>query len=218
MAFILLLAAGRGAAAQGLPGKSAPDSTVFVLSPVSVLEVRAGKSGLLSGLGHEHRIRAHAFSGTVVYFPGDPGRSHVTVTVPTDSLRVVPEADSADIPEITRTMREKTLRVDSFPEIRFVSSSVVPLPASGSSPPGSREPGARPSMLRVAGNLTMVGRTRPVSLDMTLKVEGDTLRAEGSFAVKQTDFGIKPFRKALGMVQVRDDVRFALQVVAPRAH
>jgi polyisoprenoid-binding protein YceI len=198
LAFIFLLTAGREAPAQVSAGPGGPDSTVFVLSPQSVLEVHAGKSGLLAGLGHEHRIRAHAFSGTVVYFPGDPRRSRVAVTVLTDSLRVVPEADSADIPEIERTMREKTLRVDSFPEIRFASREVA-----------SAEGG-----LRITGDLTMVGVTRPVSVDMILDVAGDTLRAEGSFAVRQTDFGIKPFSKALGMVKVKDEVRFELTVVA----
>ncbi len=62
----------------------------------------------------------------------------------------------------------------------------------------------------------MVGRTRPVSVDLLLRVTADTLRAEGSFVVKQTDFGIKPFSKALGMVKVKDEVRFELRVVAVR--
>jgi polyisoprenoid-binding protein YceI len=218
LAFILFTLPPAAALSQTPPGREPADSAVFRLDRESVLEVHAGKSGLLSGLGHEHRVRAHAFSGTVVYFPGDPGRSRVTVTVLTDSLRVVPEADSADIPQITRTMREKTLRVDSFPQIQFVSRSVVPLPAPGSSAPGSGENGAAPAALHVTGDLTMVGRTRPVSVDLTLDVEGDTLRAEGSFSVKQTDFGIKPFSKALGMVKVKDEVRFELHVVAARAH
>jgi len=67
---------------------------------------------------------------------------------------------------------------------------------------------------RVTGDLTMVGRTRPVSVDLKLEVSADTLRAEGSFVVKQTDFGIKPYSKALGLVKVKDEVRFELRVVA----
>ena len=219
-AFILLLMAAGYPVLPGPPGTAQADSAVFMLSPLSTLEVRAGKTGLLAGFGHEHRVRAHAFSGTVVYFPGDPSRSRVSVTVLTDSLRVVPEADSADIPEITRTMGTRTLKVDSFPEIRFVSRTVLPLAAGGS--PSAGERGAvsrqRDTMaVRVAGDLTMVGVTRPVSMDLTLDVSADTLRAEGAFQVKQTDFGIKPFSKALGMVKVRDEVRFELRVVAVRA-
>lgn len=194
------------------------DSTVYRLDPASVLEVHAGKSGLLAGFGHEHRVRAHAFSGTVVYFPAEPARSRVTITVLTDSLLVVPEADSADIPKITRAMRTETLRVDSFPEMSFISTSIVPLPAPPPPrTPGSGERGAVPSGVRVTGELTMVGRTRTVSIDLTLEVAADTLRAEGAFVVRQTDFGIKPYSKALGMVKVKNDVRIELRVVATRA-
>jgi polyisoprenoid-binding protein YceI len=183
---------------------AAQDSAAYALDPASMLLVHAGRSGLLKGLGHEHQVRAHAFGGTVVYFPDDVGRSRVLITVLTDGLRVVPEADSADIPEITRTMREKTLKVDSFPEITFVSREVVLTGA------------AELTAIRVAGDLTMVGRTRPVSVDLTLDAGPDTLRAEGSFVVKQTDFGIKPYGKALGLVKVKDEVRFELRAVAVR--
>jgi len=189
-------------------GAAAQDSAVYALDRASVLLVHAGKSGLLKGFGHEHQVRAHAFSGTVVYFPDDPGRSRVRVTVLTDGLRVVPEADSADIPEITRTMREKTLRVDSFPVIEFVSRAVEVI---GAADPAE---GKTTAVIRATGDLTMVGVTRPVSVDLTLEISADTLRAEGSFVVKQTDFGIKPYSKVLGLVKVKNEVRFELRVVA----
>jgi len=189
-------------------GAAAQDSAVYALDRASVLLVHAGKSGLLKGFGHEHQVRAHAFSGTVVYFPDDPGRSRVRVTVLTDGLRVVPEADSADIPEITRTMREKTLRVDSFPVIEFVSRAVEVI---GAADPAE---GKTTAVIRATGDLTMVGVTRPVSVDLTLEISADTLRAEGSFVVKQTDFGIKPYGKVLGLVKVKNEVRFELRVVA----
>jgi polyisoprenoid-binding protein YceI len=165
-------------------------------------------------LGHEHRVRAHAFSGTIVYFPVEVQRSRVTISLATDSLLVVPESDSADIPKITETMRREVLRPDSFPAISFVSSSVVPLPAPVSPSQGSGERGAGRSSWRITGDLTLRGRTRPVSGDLSLEVAGDTLRAAGWFMVKQTDFGIRPYRKALGMVRVKDEVRIEIRVVA----
>jgi polyisoprenoid-binding protein YceI len=195
-------------------GAAAQDSAVYALDLASVLLVHAGKSGLLKGFGHEHQVRAHAFSGTVVYFPDDPGRSRVRVTVLTDGLRVVPEADSADIPEITRTMREKTLRVDSFPVIEFVSREVEVIGAAEAAGAADAAEGKPKAVIRATGDLTMVGVTRPVSLDLTLEISADTLRAEGSFVVKQTDFGIKPYSKVLGLVKVKDEVRFELRVVA----
>jgi polyisoprenoid-binding protein YceI len=204
---VLLCAIGQGPVVWGaLPhaGQDAtPDSTVYRLTPASVLEVHAAKSGILAGFGHEHRIRAHAFTGEIVYFPAALARSRVSVTVLTDSLRVVPEADSADIPKITATMRGKTLKVDSFPEITFVSRDVA-----------AADSGTAAHRIRVTGDLTIVGRTRPVSVDMDLGFAGDTLQADGSLVVKQTDFGIKPYGKVLGMVKVKDAVRLELHVVA----
>ncbi len=193
------------------PSRPPADSVIYLLDRTSLLEVHAGKSGLLSGFGHEHRVRAHAFYGTVVYSPAEPARSRVTLTVLTDSLRVVPEADSADIPKITEAMHTSTLRVDSFPEIVFSSREVMPLEEGRRGSGGS---GGSRGSIRVVGDLTMVGQTRPVSVDLALDVTADTLRAEGSFVVKQTDFGIKPYSKALGMVKVKDEVRFELHVVA----
>ena len=192
-----------GASGQDAPRLAGQDSTVYVLSPQSVLEVHVGKSGLLSGFGHEHMILAHAFSGEIVYCPAALNRSRVVVTVLTDSLRVVPQADSADIPKITETMRRQTLRVDSFPEITFISREVARADSGGAE-----------RRIRVTGDLTMVGRTRPVTVDMDLGLGGDTLRADGSFTVNQTDFGIKPYGKVLGMVKVKNAVRFDLHVVA----
>lgn len=210
-----LLAAAVGPSRAPHAGSAIPeDSTIYTVAPVSLLEAHVGKSGLLAGLAHEHRVRAHAVNGSIVYFPESPERSRVTVTLATDSLLVVPESDSADIPKITRTMRAEVLRPDSFPEISFVSRSIVPLPPAGS--PGSGERGARPPSWRVAGDFTMVGRTRPVSVDLSLEIAGDTLRASGWFTVKQTDFGIRPYRKALGMVKVKNEVRIELRFVAAR--
>ncbi len=180
------------------PPQVPADSIAYVLDSSSVLAVHVGKAGLLSGLGHEHRVRARAFSGQVLYFPNHPTRSRVAVTVVADSLEVVAESDSADIPKIAETMRTRTLRVDSFPLITFVSREVIPIPGG----------------VRVTGDLSMTGHTRPVSVDLKLQLAQDTLRASGSFSVRQTAFGIKPYRTALGMVKVKDEVQFDLAVVA----
>ncbi len=181
----------------------------YRLAPSSELTVHTRKGGLFGRFGHEHDIRAAAFDGVVLYHPADLSQSHVTVTIPTSRLEVVPAKDSADIPKITETMRTETLRVDSFPEIRFQSRTVELRE-------GEAEAGGRAQLIRVSGDLTMVGQTRPVSVTMTLRVDADTLRATGSFVVKQTDFGIRPFGTALGTVKVKNEVTFHLSIVAIR--
>jgi polyisoprenoid-binding protein YceI len=193
-----LLAAGAcGASAQSLA--SAHGDTLR-LAADSRLDVRVAKAGVLAVAGHEHVVRARDFSGFVVYRPDEPDSSSVLISVATDGLYVVPAADSADIPKITAAMRRQVLRTESYPEIRFVSSSVVPIPAG----------------VHVEGTLTMVGRARPVAFDAALRVGTDTLEGTATFSVRQTDFGIRPYRTALGLVRVADEVRFEIRLRAVR--
>lgn len=187
------------AAQEPSADRAAAQPVVYTILPAaSLLQVHTGKGGLLGGLGHEHDVRAHAYAGTVVYDPEDPSRSRVTLIVPTDSLEVVIADDSSDIPEITEAMRRKVLRVDSFPEIRFSSTGVT----------------VRDSTLHLLGDLTMAGVTRPVEVDLVLGVTPQILHARGSFAVKQTDFGIRPYSAALGTIKVKNEVTFTIDVRA----
>jgi polyisoprenoid-binding protein YceI len=172
--------------------------TYRILPEASRLQVHTYKGGLLGMFGHEHDIRAHAFEGTVIYNPRDASASSVTVRVRTDSLLVVPASDSSDIPDITRTMREEVLRVDSFPEIRFTSTAVE----------------FQDSTVHLRGDFTMVGRTQPVEMDLVLKLMPPILYVQGSFTVKQTEFGIRPYSTALGTVQVKDEITFLLDIRA----
>jgi polyisoprenoid-binding protein YceI len=197
---VAVLATAPGAHAQDrAAGGPAPPATTYTILPAAtVLEVHTYRAGLLGGLGHEHDIRAHAFTGTVVYDAADPSRSRVALTVLTDSLRVVPAGDSADIPAITKAMREHVLDVARFPEISFASTDVT---VGGDT-------------VHLRGNLTMVGVTRPVELDLALDVTPTVLHVSGWFAAKQTDFGIHPYSAGLGTVKVKNEVTFRLDVRA----
>lgn len=178
-----------------------PDSVIYVLSPQSRLDVHTRRAGIFGGLGHEHLVRARAFAGTVVHFGQAPEHSSVSVTVRTDSLEILTDAAPSDIAKMTRAMREKTLRVEQFPEITFVSREVAAIEGG----------------LRVTGDFTMAGRTRPLTVDVALEIAGDTLRAVARFPLRQTDFGIKPYGTAFGTVKVADEVEFEIGVVATAA-
>jgi polyisoprenoid-binding protein YceI len=66
----------------------------------------------------------------------------------------------------------------------------------------------------VVGAMTLVGRTRTVSLDVLTRITGDTLEAGSTFSVKQTDFGITPFRGGPGgAVKVADRVDITFKAV-----
>jgi polyisoprenoid-binding protein YceI len=183
-----------GLASQGAP----PDSVVFLLAATSHFEVTTGKAGLLGFAGHDHRIRARAVAGHIVYRPGAPTTSRVEIVVPADSLEVLTPADTAEIRQVTAALQADVLHVARYPEIRFVSTAMTPTPDG----------------LRVQGALTLAGETRDVSVAVALTVSGDTLRATGTFPVRQTDFGITPYRGGpAGTVRVADRVTIEFEAL-----
>jgi polyisoprenoid-binding protein YceI len=174
---------------------------VYRLSPSSRFEVRTGTAGVFGFAGHRHVVRARAFTGTVTYRPGDPSASRLDMTIPAESLEVLTPRDPAEIRQVTEAMRTKVLHVDDYPEIRFIVRRVTPTPTGA----------------RLDAELTLVGHTRPVQVVATVQVGNDTLRARGTFAVKQTDFGIKPYHGGPGgTVQVADRVTFDFDAVGVR--
>jgi polyisoprenoid-binding protein YceI len=178
------------------------DSVVYRLLPSSRLEVKTGKAGLFGFAGHSHRIRARTFAGHVVYYPKAPPSSHLEITVVADSLQVLTPPDTAEIRKVTETMRAEVLHVDQYHEIRLVSRRVTPS-ANG---------------FRLAGALTLVGQTREVPIDVAVQLGVDTLRVTGTFSVKQTDFGIKPYSGGpAGTVKVADRVTFDIDAIAVQA-
>lgn len=65
--------------------------------------------------------------------------------------------------------------------------------------------------LRVAGELTIAGASRPSAFE--LELAGD--RMSGVLPVTQTEFGIKPYRGFMGALRVRDTVELAVDVRLP---
>jgi polyisoprenoid-binding protein YceI len=177
----------------------ASDSVVYRIAPASRFEVRTGKAGLFGFAGHGHVVRARAFTGRVVYHPADPAASRLELTVPAERLEVLTPPDTAEIRKVTEAMRTEVLHVAEYPVIRFTATG---------SPPTAKG-------MRLRGELTLVGRTRPVSVDAAVRVGADTLRARGNFSVKQTDFGIKPYSGGpAGTVKVANRVTFVFDAIA----
>ena len=177
------------------------DSVVYVLSAASRFEVKTGKAGLFGFAGHAHVIRARGVTGRVVYHPNAPAESRVEIVVPADSLEVLTPPDTAEIRKVTEAMRTEVLHVDDYPVISFVSDSVTPTTDG----------------FQIQGRLTLAGQTRDVSCDIQAEVGTDTLRATGGFSVKQTDYGIRPFRGGpAGTVRVADRVTFSFEAVGVR--
>jgi polyisoprenoid-binding protein YceI len=173
---------------------------VYQVDPSRRLVVKTGKAGFFGFAGHTHVIRARAVSGELVYYPGQP-LSHLRLRLPTDSLEVLTPPDTAEIRKVTEAMRTEVLHVARHPEMTFSADSLS----------------ARSGKMELRLALTMEGTTRRVPVTADVTIGSDTVRATGTFVVKQTDFGIKPFSGGpAGTVKVADKVTFCFDLVAVR--
>ena len=68
--------------------------------------------------------------------------------------------------------------------------------------------------LRVQGDLTIAGSTRPVSYELDISARD---RVHGTLPITQTEFGITPYRGFMGALKVRDMVEVAIDVQLPSA-
>jgi len=155
----------------------------------STLTIHVGKTGVFSGLGHEHEVSGPIHSGTAE----TGSRPAVEVHVNARELRVTgkdePEKDRA---EVQKTMLgPEVLDSERYPEIVFKSENAD---ANG------------PGRWTLHGTLTLHGQNRPVTVEVTLK-DG---RYTGAATVKQTEFGIKPPGKA--GIRAKDEVRIEFNV------
>ena len=112
--------------------------------------MKTGKAGVFGFVGHNHLIESHAVHGEVVYYPREPERSHLEITVDAESLQVLTPPDTEEMRKVGETMRTQVLRTADYPVIRLVSQEV------------QRKEGG----FHVVGAMTLVGRTRTVPLDV----------------------------------------------------
>ena len=65
--------------------------------------------------------------------------------------------------------------------------------------------------------VTMAGTTRRVPVTADVKIAPDSIRAVGTFVLKQTDFGIEPFSGGPGgTVKVADKVTLCFELIGRR--
>jgi polyisoprenoid-binding protein YceI len=143
---------------------------------------------LLFSISHAGFTEKHGsfrdLDATLEYDAAKPENSQVTVVVKTDSL------DTAFAPRDKDVKSEKFLDVAKYPEMRFVSMKVT------------REPD---QTLRIDGQLTLHGVTKPLTLHARLNKEAPnpfdkrpTLGFSATGSLKRSDFGIATYIPVIG--------------------
>ncbi len=193
---------------SGLARWSAADVQVWTVVPQSSdVRIQVGKSGLLSVAGHPHEVIAPAVSGTIRFDRQRPEQAEIDLTFDASHLKVTGKGEPAgDVPQVQQTMvSDKVLDVGKYPTIVFRSRQIE-----------VRTRGADQMRLRVAGDLTLHGVTRPIDGPVDVKLSADRLVGTGSVNIKQTNFGIQPITAGLGAVKVKDEVSVTFTFTAER--
>jgi polyisoprenoid-binding protein YceI len=134
--------------------------------------------------------------GTLEFDAADPARSSVVVTIPLTTM-------STGVPDLNDDFRSSDFfDLAKFPTATFKSSKV--------------EKGAAPDTLKVAGDLSLHGITRPVALDVTINKIGTnprnkvpTVGFEAMATLKRSDFGLGRY-----VPQVSDEIQIHITAEA----
>jgi polyisoprenoid-binding protein YceI len=170
------------------------------------LVVRTKREGAAARMGHDLTLTATRWHATVSVDSETPDASTVRAIVDSSSL-VVTEATGGAIGlsasqkiDVETNIREKVLHSEKHPQITFSSTSVSSDPRGGS----------------VSGDLTLAGKTRPLTLAVRLDDSSGNVTASATTSIVQSEFGMKPYSAMLGGLKVRDVVELSIDVTLPR--
>jgi polyisoprenoid-binding protein YceI len=163
------------------------------------LSVRTERTGAAAKAGHNLLIHVTSWEATVELAE----ETSVTLEADGSSLRVqegtggMQALQDEDKENIHQTIDDEVLMGE---RIAFRSTEVRPATDS--------------TGLRVDGELTLLGETRPLGFDLAITGEG---ALEATALVKQTDWGMKPYSGLFGALKVVDEVEVAIEATLPEA-
>jgi polyisoprenoid-binding protein YceI len=181
-------------------------------SKQSELAVKIWKTGLGSGLAHDHVVRAQSFSGQATL---NEAKDYQTLafTVSVDAASLIPDepaarqrhAVSGTVPESDRLkVRENMLGTEQldvarFPNIVFKSTELA----------------LRPDTLKVIfkGSFELHGVTQTLEFPVSLKRSPDRIEGHANIRLKTSDYGITPYSAAMGLIKNKDEIELVLHLV-----
>lgn len=193
------------------PAEPAAGPRTFVVDPKqSQLVIQVFKDGAAAAFAHDHTVHAVDVVGEVTADAANPGASKVSITVQTKTLinddpqvrkqfgldPSVPEKDRISVNDSMKA--EEQLWVSKYPTITF-SSTTVEKTGDGK--------------ISLVGDFTLRGQTKKLKLPVTVKIDGDTLKADGKVRFKTSDWGMKPYSAFLGAVKNKDEVVLNVHLV-----
>ena len=165
--------------------------------------VKALAGGLFSAFAHDHNIAIRDFGGSVRFTYDTVSPASLHLVIKSASLAITDKVSDSDREKIEKTMREEVLQAGAHPEIIFNSSEVEASKVSDSQ-----------YRARIKGDLSLRGVTKSVVINAQLGFGNGSLRAQGAFTLKQSEYGIKPVSVAGGTIKVKDELKFTFDIAA----
>ncbi len=184
----------------------AQEKATYAVDPAkSKMEIHVGKEGFFSAFGHNHLIAAKEVSGESQFDPEKIEESSVALAIASKSLAVLDPGESEkDKAEVHKTMLgDKVLDAEKYAEIRFTSTRV----ASAKKTRDGWE-------LTLEGKLALHGVEKTIRFPLRVRLDGNTLRAQGEVSLLQTGYGITPVKAGGGAVKVKDKLKITFDIAA----
>jgi polyisoprenoid-binding protein YceI len=169
----------------------------------STFTVRAVATGLLSAFGHSPTIAIPDFEGEILFHPEAVEQSSLQIIIHAAAMGVTDDIREKDRAEINRIMQQEVLDSESYPDIVYECSNM-----------SASKMGEGQYWGTLHGELTLHGVKRSQPVSVRISVTGDLLRAAGDFAIRQSDYEIRPVSAAAGTVKLKDELRLSFDITA----
>jgi hypothetical protein len=192
-----------------------------IVADASLLTVLVYRGGALASAGHNHVIASHELSGSI-YVPADLMRSSFEVHIPVATLTVDEAALRAaqtspdfppDVPEGAKAGTRRNmlgpslLDAEHSPEIVLQAVQLEPSAAVAAG-------AAAGDTVLVRLQSTVRGNVRTLAVPLRYRLADGALTVTGEFPLRQSELGLTPFSAMLGALQVQDEMRVSLRILA----
>ena len=169
----------------------------------SSFTAQAFAEGMLSFMGHNPTFAVGRYGGEIQLDSDNWEVDSMLLIVQADKLSLLDKVSAKDAAEIENTMREEVLEISRHPEIVFVSRDV-----------SMRQIADNRYAVKINGSLSLHGETRGQTIEAEAEISGKTIRAQGEFNLKQSDFNIKKVKALGGTLKVKNEVEISFDITA----
>jgi polyisoprenoid-binding protein YceI len=182
-----------------------PENLFAMDARASLFTVQGFATGIAAVVAHSPKFAVRDFVGEIRFAPDAAQNASVQMTINRSSLEIIDEVTRSERREIERVMFEEVLESRFYPKIEYRSTRVNATKLSENI-----------YRIVVGGELTLRGIGRTVGLDAQVVSGEDAIKAQGSFSVLQSDFGLKIASVAGGSLKMKDELKCGYFIVARR--